>query len=89
MKALSRALSEGYQINADAFDFLSTLPEDVDMGVLVSHVIRIKSELGEKVITKADVERLLPREVISSGEPMKVIESGEIEVVSDPTDQIQ
>lgn len=88
MKALSRALSEGYQVNVEAFDFLSGLPREVDVEVLVNHVIRIKSQLGEKVITRADIERLVPEQVASPGEVVSALEPGEIEVVSDPTDQI-
>lgn len=90
MKALSKALSEGYQINGEAFDLISKLPADTDVELLVNHVIRRKAELGERMITKDDIEQLIPKEIISPAEPVLKVsgEPGEIEVVSDPTTQI-
>src|SRR5271154_1083144 len=90
MRAVSKALSEGYQIDGGAFELLSKLPPDVDVELLVYHVIRGKAETGERTLTKADVEEFIPKEILSPGEPALVIsgEPGEIEVVSDPTTQI-
>jgi len=90
MRAVSKALSEGYQIDGGAFELLSKLPPDVDVELLVYHVIRRKTETGERTLTKADVEEFIPKEILSPSEPTLVIsgEPGEIEVVSDPTTQI-
>lgn len=91
LKAVSKALSEGYQINGEAFDMISNLPVEIDVELLVNHVIRRKTELGERVITKSDVEAFVPKEILSPGEPAALQvsgEPGEIEVVSDPTTQI-
>jgi DNA polymerase II small subunit len=90
MKAVSKALSEGYQIDGEAFELISRLPPEVDIELLVNHAIRRKAEKGERMVTKADVEELVPKEIFSPDEPALRVsgQPGEIEVVSDPTTQI-
>ena len=90
MKAVSKALSEGYQIDGEAFEFISGLPPEVDVELLVNHAIRSKAEKGERIVTRADVEELIPKEIFTPGDAVLKIsgEPGEIEIVSDPTTQI-
>jgi DNA polymerase II small subunit len=90
MKAVSKALSEGYQIDGEAFELISRLPPEVDVELLVNHAIRRKAEKGERMVTRADVEELIPKEIFSPDEPALRVsgEPGEIEVMSDPTTQI-
>jgi len=89
-KAVSKALSEGYQIDGEAFELISRLPPEVDMELLINHVIAMKVEKGERIVSRADVELLIPKEIFSPEEVgMRPLgEVGEIEVVSDPTTQI-
>jgi len=89
-KAVSKALSEGYQIDGEAFELISRLPLEVDMELLINHIIAMKVEKGERIVTRADVELLIPKEVFSPEEigTRPPGEIGEIEVVSDPTTQI-
>jgi len=90
MKAVSKALSEGYQIDGEAFELISRLPPEVDVELLVNHAIRRKAEKGERMVTRADVEELIPKEIFSPDEPALRVsgEPGEIVVMSDPTTQI-
>jgi DNA polymerase II small subunit len=90
VKAVSKALSEGYQIDREAFELMSSLPPDVDVELLVNHIIRRKAENGERTLTKADVEEVIPKEILSPDEPLLPVadESGGLEIVSDPTVQI-
>ncbi len=90
LRAVSRALSEGYQIDGEAFELISKLPSDMDAESLVNHVIRRKAERGERVVTKVDIEELIPKEVLPGGEdvPRAPAELGELEVLSDPTTHI-
>jgi DNA polymerase II small subunit len=90
-RAISKALSEGFQVDGEAFELISTLPSEVDIELLIIQAIRRKPESSEKMLTKADFEELLPKEMTS---PAVVDvargsdESGEIEVIVDPTTQI-
>jgi len=60
------------------------------MELLINHVIAMKVEKGERIVSRADVELLIPKEIFSPEEVgMRPLgEVGEIEVVSDPTTQI-
>jgi len=88
--AVSKALSEGYQVDAEAFQFLSTLPPN-NVQWLIDEAIRRKIERGDTTIRKVDLERVLPEELMLVDQSALRI-SGEvgddIEVISDPTDQI-
>lgn len=89
-RVVSKALSEGYQLDGEAFDLISRLPSEVDGELILNHAIRRKAETGERILTKADVEEFIPKEILSIGESVVTVstEPGDIEVVSDPTAQI-
>jgi DNA polymerase II small subunit len=89
-KVVSKALSEGYQLDGEAFDLIARLPSDLDGEAIVNHAIRRKSETEERILTRADIEEFIPKEILSVGEAVVDIstEPGEIEIVSDPTTQI-
>ena len=88
--AISKALSEGYQIDGEAFGVISGLPPGTDVELLVKNAIRRKAGNDDKVIRKTDIEQVIPEDVLAVQEPVLQIsgEAGEIEVMSDPTDQI-
>ncbi|MGA2664379.1 MAG: DNA-directed DNA polymerase II small subunit [Nitrososphaerales archaeon] len=90
MNAVSKALSEGYQIDREAFGLISALPPGTDFEVLVKNAIRRKAGSGDKVIRKSDVEQVVPQELLATQEPALRFsgEAGEIEVLTDPTGQI-
>jgi DNA polymerase II small subunit len=88
--AVSKALSEGYQIDGEAFELISGLPPGTDVELLVKNAIRKKTGNADKVIRKADVEQVIPQDLLAVQEPLLRVsgEAGEIEVLSDPTSQI-
>ncbi len=88
--AISKALSEGYQIDGEAFGVISGLPLGTDIELLVKNAIRRKAVNEDRVIRKADIEQVIPQELLATQEPVLRIsgEAGEIVVMSDPTDQI-
>ena len=88
--AISKALSEGYQIDGEAFGVISGLPPGTDVELLVKNAIRRKVGNDDKVIRKMDIEQVIPEDVLAVQEPVLKVsgEAGEIEVMSDPTDQI-
>src|SRR5271169_7262181 len=88
--AVSKALSEGYQIDGEAFEMISGLPPGTDVELLVKNAIRKKVGDADKVIRKADIEQVVPPEILAVQEPILRVsgEAGEIEVLSDPTSQI-
>jgi DNA polymerase II small subunit len=90
MNAISKALSEGYQIDGEAFEFISGLPPGTDVELLVKNAIRRKAGNDDKVIRKTDIEQVIPQELLAVQEPILRVsgEAGEIEVLSDPTNQI-
>jgi len=89
--AISKALSEGFQVEAEAFELLSSLPSGVDSQSVVATVIRKKKERQEGMtIRKSDLEEAIPHELLKPEEKNFRISSepSELEVVSDPTSQI-
>ncbi len=88
--AVSKALSEGYQIDGEAFGVISALPAGTDVELLVKNAIRRKTGDTDRVIRKADIETVIPQELLAVQEPVLRVsgETGEIEVMSDPTSQI-
>ena len=88
--AVSKALSEGFQVDAEAFLFLSSLPSEADVESLINDAIKRKVERGDMIIRKSDLEKVLPQEFMAVEEGALRIsgEPGEIEIISDPTDQI-
>ncbi|MDA4122830.1 MAG: DNA-directed DNA polymerase II small subunit [Thaumarchaeota archaeon] len=87
---MSKALSEGFQVDAEAFQFLSGLPSTIDSENLIEIVIRRKRVGTDTIIHKADLESSVPLELlpVDMTEVPVVHESGEIQVMSDPTNQI-
>jgi DNA polymerase II small subunit len=90
VNAVSKALSAGYQINGEVFDLLSSLPEGIDIESMVGQVIVKKGQDGSRVITKSDIEELMPEEFLSPTDSPIVVsgESEDFVVMSDPTTQI-
>ncbi len=88
--AVSRALSQGYQIDPDAFSFLSELSGKGDVEPLLKSVI-LKKELlrADRVIIKSDFDEFVQRD-----EPQNrfVVDSADlvadVVVTSNPTDTI-
>ena len=89
---ISKALSEGYQLDPAAFELLSKLPSDIDPDYVMRDAIQRKvGRYNNRVITKEDIEEVVPKELLSEDvamAPEPVATSGEIEVVDDPTGQI-
>lgn len=88
--AISKALSEGFQIDAEAFQFLSSLSIDSDVESLVDEAIRKKIRPGDMTIRKSDLEKVAPQELLEAKETALRVsgEPGNIEILSDPTNQI-
>jgi DNA polymerase II small subunit len=90
--AVSRALSQGYQIEPDAFTLLAELSATGDIEPILKSVIQRKeTSKSERMILKKDLERFLPHEegpgdrsVVDVGEL-----AAEVVVESDPTYSIQ
>jgi DNA polymerase II small subunit len=89
-KAVARALSSGYMLDAKAFEMINALPVEMDAEVLVEKILEQKAGAsGEaKVITENDVAKMLPRETPPDEVRPPVRETAEIEVLSDPTQSI-
>ncbi len=87
--AVSRALSKGYQIEPAAFSLLTDLSSKGAVEPMLQSVIdRKEVTKSERLITKADLEKLLPGEEaaveVSDAELV-----ADVVVVSDPTTSIQ
>jgi len=88
--AVSRVLSQGYQIDPDAFSLLSELSANGEVEPILKSVIE-KKELvkAERVILKSDIDQFVPRE---EGKRRVAVDPGdlvaEVVVVSDPTESI-
>jgi DNA polymerase II small subunit len=92
-KAVAKVLSSGYMLDAKAFELISKLPPGTDVDGLVERLLEVKAGMtGEaKVITEADVLKLVPREVPENPEYVSISDSAELEVLevlSDPTQAI-
>jgi DNA polymerase II small subunit len=88
--AVSRAVSQGYQIDPDAFSLLSELSARGDVGPILRSVIeRKESSKAERVILKSDLGEFVEDD---RGEDEVAISEfeleAEVEVVSDPTEKI-
>lgn len=88
--AVSRALSQGYQIEPDAFSALVELCAKGEVGPILKSVIEAKeSSKAERVIGKADVEKFAGGHDAEAREGIAASElAAELVVVSDPTDEI-
>ena len=89
-KAIARVLSSGYLIDAKAFEMIGGLPEGVDADGFVERLLEQKAgAVGDaKVITESDVLKLIPHDKPTSQEKAPVLNSVELEVLSDPTPAI-
>jgi DNA polymerase II small subunit len=89
-KAVARVLSSGYMLDAKAFEMINTLPVGVDVEALVEKLLEQKAgSAGEaKVITEAEVVKLLPREAPRDETAPSASDTAEVEVLSDPTQSI-
>ena len=90
VNAVSKALAAGYQIDAGAFELMSGLPPSADAESLVKSAIRRKLGKDDRIIRRSDIEEVMPQELLMAEAPVLHVsgEPGEIEVLSDPTDQI-
>jgi len=89
--AISKALSEGFQVEANAFQFLSNLSSEVDPESLVADVIRRKKIEGQStMITRSDLQDIVPEDLFAPDEAVQQVfgQAGDLEVLSDPTTQI-
>jgi DNA polymerase II small subunit len=88
--AVSRALSQGYQIDPDAFSLLSELSAKGDVDPILKSVIDKKESVkAERVILRSDLDQFVLREEDES----RVVVSSEdlvadMAVISDPTETI-
>jgi DNA polymerase II small subunit len=89
-EAVAKVLASGYMLDAKAFEMISGLPAGAGVDGLVEKLLEQKAgALGEaKVITEADVVRLMPREQSEEQEPEFTREAADLEVLSDPTQAI-
>lgn len=89
-KAIARVLSSGYLIDAKAFAMIGGLPGEVDVEGFVERLLAQKAgAAGEaKVITESDVLKLIPQNKPVGQEKAPVLDSVEVEVLSDPTPAI-
>jgi len=87
--AVSKVLSQGYQIDPDAFTFLSELSAKVDVDPILRLVIEKKdSARVERVISKSDLEFATPREEIVGDVLGREETEADLVVTSDPTSKI-
>ncbi|MDG6977500.1 MAG: DNA-directed DNA polymerase II small subunit [Nitrososphaerota archaeon] len=88
--AVSRALSQGYQIEPEAFSVLMELSSKRDVEPILKFVIDEKeTSKAEKVIVKGDLERFTNSEQTGPSEGITASElAAEVIVVSDPTNTI-
>jgi len=89
--AVSRVLSQGYQIDSDAFLLLSDLSSKGDVEPILRSIIEKKESLkSERVILKSDFDEFVPRDEMQN---RVVVDShdlpADLVVVSDPTGDIR
>src|ERR1022692_712990 len=89
--AVSRVLSQGYQIDPDAFSLLSELSAKGEVEPILKSVIEKKELLKiDRVILKSDLDKFVPRE---EGRGRVVVDPADlvadVTVLSDPTDKIR
>lgn len=89
--AVSRVLSQGYQIDPDAFSLLSELSSKGDVEPILKSVIEKKELLKtERVILKSDLDEFVPRdEVYGRMEVDSHDLVADLVIVSNPTDSIR
>src|SRR5271169_2513082 len=89
--AVSRALSQGYQIDSDAFSLLSELSSKGDVEPVLKSVIEKKELLkADRMILKSDLDEFVPREEVYTRVAVDSHDLvADLVVVSDPTDEIR
>jgi len=89
--AVSRALSQGYQIDPDAFSLLSELSAKGGVEPILRSVIEKKESLKtEKVILKSDLDEFVPRDELHGRIAVDSHDlQAEVTVLSNPTDNIR
>ena len=89
--AVSRALSQGYQIDSDAFSLLSELSSKGDVEPVLKSVIEKKELLkADRMILKSDLDEFVPREEVYARVAVDSHDLvADLVVVSDPTDEIR
>jgi DNA polymerase II small subunit/DNA polymerase delta subunit B len=89
--AVSRVLSQGYQIDPDAFSLLSELSSKGDVEPILRSVIEKKELLKtERVILKSDLDEFVPRDEVYGRIAVDSHDlAADLVVVSNPTDTIR
>lgn len=89
--AVSRALSQGYQIDPDAFLLLSELSAKGDVEPVLRAIMEKKESLKkDRMILKSDFDEFVLRDDVQSRAPVDSHDlAAELEVVSDPTEYIK
>jgi len=89
--AVSRALSQGYQIDPDAFSLLSELSAKGVVEPILRSVIEKKESLKtEKVILKSDLDEFVPRDEVYGRIAVDSHDlQADVVVLSNPTDSIR
>jgi len=86
---VSSALSRGYQIDPDAFTFLSELAESTSLEQMLKSVIEKKESVkADRLILRSDFDELVKKD--ESKRPAVQIEdlAADVEVLDDPTKEI-
>ncbi len=88
--AVSNVLSQGYQIEPDAFSLLGELSSTDDVGILLKSVIEMKESLkAERVIRKSDLDQFSSRGSTERPEgPGPEDLPADVSIISDPTSEI-
>ncbi len=91
-RIIAKALAFGFLVDTKAFDLISKLPPEFDTNDIIERVIQRKrtGTKSDRIITKQDLEELLPTVLTTesrSALPVEPVES-EVEVVMDPTNRI-
>lgn len=88
--AVSKALSQGYQIDPDAFALLSELSANGAVEPILKSVIEKKRSAGdERTISRSDIDELVPREP-SAGRDAEIGELvADLVIANDPTASIR
>jgi DNA polymerase II small subunit len=89
--AVSRVLSQGYQIDPDAFSLLSELSSKGDVEPILRSVIEKKESLKtERVILKSDLDEFVPRDEVYGRKGVDSHDlAADLVVVSNPTETIR
>jgi DNA polymerase II small subunit len=89
--AVSRALSQGYQIDPDAFSLLSELSAKGVVEPILRSVIEKKESLKtEKVILKSDLDEFVPRDELYGRTTVDSHDlQADVAIFSNPTDSIR